>query len=146
MVVQVITAENYYAPLLGLANSTRMGILNYDIDTVNQLQASSAPSLPPLGELTFESIKHNYSHLLEGLGELGEPLSLTLDPTIKPIQAAPHRYATPKLPNIKDAIDKLIHSGFNIYKAVAERFGYVQCRKQRTGTCFAHLHEFDGIC
>ena len=116
VVVQVTTAENYYAPLLGLADSTRMGILNYDIlnydiDTVNQLQASSTPSLPPLGELTFESIKHNYPHLFEGLGELGERLSLTLDPTIKPIQAAPHRYAAPKLPIIKDALDKLIHSG-----------------------------------
>lgn len=39
--VVVLTAENYYAPLLGLADSTRMGILNYDFDTVNQLQAFS---------------------------------------------------------------------------------------------------------
>ena len=109
--VQVITAENYYAPRLGLADSTRMGILNYDIDTVNQLQASSTVSLPPLGELKFESIKRTYSHLFEGPGDLGEPLSLTLDPTIKPIQAAPHRYAAPKLPIIKEALDKLIHTG-----------------------------------
>ena len=111
--VQVITAENYYALLLGLADSTSMGILNYDIDidTVNQLQASSTVSLPPLGELKFESIKRTYSHLFEGLGELGEPLSLTLDPTVKPIQAAPHRYAAPKLPIIKEALDKLIHTG-----------------------------------
>ena len=57
MVVQVITAENYYTLLLGLADSTCMGILNYDIDTINQLQASSTVSLPPLGELKFESIK-----------------------------------------------------------------------------------------
>ena len=73
MVVQVITAENYYALLLGLADSTRMDILNNDIDTVNQLQASSTVSLPPLGELEFESIKSKYSHLFEGLGELGNP-------------------------------------------------------------------------
>jgi len=56
-VVQVITAENCYAPLLGLADSTRLGILNYDIDAVNQLQSFSTASLPPLGELKFESIK-----------------------------------------------------------------------------------------
>ena len=111
VVVQLITSKNYYAPLLGLADSTRMGILNYDFDAVNQLQAFSAASLPPLGELKLKSIKNNYSHLFEGLGELGDPLSLTLDPTIKPIQAAPHRYAAPKLPTIKDALDKLIHTG-----------------------------------
>ena len=111
MVVQVITTENYYAPLLGLADSTRLGILNYDIDAVNQFQSFSTATLPPFGELKFESIKRNYSHLFEGLGELGDPLSLTLDPTIKPIQAAPHRYAAPKLPIIKDALDKLIHTG-----------------------------------
>ena len=88
-----------------------MGILNYDVDTVNQLHVTSTPSLPPLGELTFDSIKVNYPHLFEGLGELGEPYSLTLDPTIKPIQAAPHRYAAPKLPIIKEALDKLIDTG-----------------------------------
>ena len=111
VVVQIITAENSYAPLLCLADSTRMGILNYDFDAVNQLQAFSTASPPLLGELTLESIKRNYSHSFEGLGELGDPLSLTLDPTIRPIQAAPHRYAAPKLPTIKDALDKLINTG-----------------------------------
>ena len=64
----------------------------------------SINSTPPLGELTFDSIKLNYPHLFEGLGELEEPFSLTLDPTVKPIQAVPHRYAAPKLPIIKDAL------------------------------------------
>ena len=73
VVVQVITAENYYAPLLGLADSTRLGILNYDIDAVNQLQSFSTASLPPLGELKFESIKRNYSHFFEGWMNWGIP-------------------------------------------------------------------------
>ena len=49
-----------------------MGILNYDVDTVNQLDAN--PSLsgpPPPDELTLDYIKHAYSHLFEGLGDLG---------------------------------------------------------------------------
>ena len=99
VMVQVINAENYYAPLLGLADSTHMGILNYDFDAVSELLAFSTASLPPLGEWKLKSIK------FDGLGELGDPLSLTLYPTIKPIQAAP------KLPTIKDALDKLIHVG-----------------------------------
>ena len=35
VVVQVITSQRYYTTLLGLADSTRIGILNYDVDTVN---------------------------------------------------------------------------------------------------------------
>ena len=40
IVVQIITAEHYYAPLLGLADSTCMGIINYDMDTANQLEST----------------------------------------------------------------------------------------------------------
>ena len=108
IVAQVITADRYFAPLLGLPDSTRMGVLNFDVDSVHQLQQAQ---LPPLGKLTFDSIKLCYPHLFEGLGELGEPYSFTLDPEIKPIQAPPHRYAAPKLPIIKEALDKLIDAG-----------------------------------
>ena len=46
-----------------------------------------------------------------GLGELDEPFSITLNPRVKPIQAGPHRYAAPKLPIIKVALDKLVNTG-----------------------------------
>ena len=37
--------------------------------------------------------------MFEGLVDLGDPYSLTLDPSVKPIQDAPHghRYAAPKI-------------------------------------------------
>lgn len=88
-----------------------MGILNYEVDTIQQLEATSGPTLPPLGELTFNAIRLVYPHLFEGLGELGDPYSLTLDPNVRPIQDAPHRYVTPKLPIINEALDKLVDSG-----------------------------------
>ena len=110
IVVQIITAEHYYAPLLGLTDSTRMGIINYDVDTVNQLETTPAFP-PPLGELTLDYIKLTHPELFEGLGKLSEPFSLTLNPEVKPIQAAPHCYAAPKLPVIKEALDKLIQTG-----------------------------------
>ena len=88
-----------------------MGFLNYDVHVVHQLQAAPTPTLPPLGELTLAAIKQAHPQLFEGLGELGTPLSLTLNPDIKPIQAAPHRFSAPKLPIIKEALDKLIHTG-----------------------------------
>lgn len=49
VVVQVITAQRYYSPFLDLTDSTRMGILNYDVDTVHQLEAAPTSALPPLG-------------------------------------------------------------------------------------------------
>ena len=50
VVVQIITSQQYYPPLLGLAGSTRMGILKYDADKVNQIEASQVeytPAPPP---------------------------------------------------------------------------------------------------
>ena len=111
IVAQVITAQQYYAPLLGLADSTRMGILKYDVDTAHKLHSTPEASGPPPGELTFDYIKSAYPYLFEGLGELDEPFSITLNPGVKPIQATPHRYAAPKLPVIKEALDKLVNTG-----------------------------------
>ena len=77
VVVQVITSQRYYTPLLGLADSTRMGILNYDVGTVNQLDAIPPPiDPPPPGKITLDYIKHAYSHLFGGLGDLGPPTFL----------------------------------------------------------------------
>ena len=50
VVVQIITSQQYYPPLLGLAGSTRMGILKYDADKANQIEASQVeytPAPPP---------------------------------------------------------------------------------------------------
>ncbi len=112
VVVQVIASQRYYTPLLGLADSTRMGILTYNVNTVDQsdvVSESIAP--PPTGELTLDYIKYSYPHLFEGLGDLGTPFSFTLNPEVQPIQAPPHHFSAPKLPIIKEALDKLIDSG-----------------------------------
>lgn len=50
LVALVIAAQKYYASLLGLPDSIRIRILNYDIDTVQQLQTTSWITLLPLGE------------------------------------------------------------------------------------------------
>lgn len=81
------------------------------MDTAHKLHTASALPLPQPHELKFDSIKSAYPHLFEGLGELEEPFSLTLNPDVSPIQAALHRYAAPKLPIIKEAIDKLVDTG-----------------------------------
>lgn len=54
--------------------TARMGILNYEVDTIQQLETTPGPTLPPLGELTFNSIRLVYPHLFEGLGELEIPI------------------------------------------------------------------------
>ena len=35
--------------------------------------------------------------MFEGLVDLGDPYSLIVDPSVKPIQTAPHRYAALKI-------------------------------------------------
>ena len=54
-----------------------MGIINYDVDTVNQMEATP-PAQSPIGELTLDYIKVLNPELFEGLGKLSEPFSLTL--------------------------------------------------------------------
>ena len=112
IVLQIITAQCYYPPLLGLPDSTRLGVINYDVDTANQLSDSQVAA-PPIGELSLNFIKQTNPKLFEGLGKLTEPFSITLNPTFvfKPIQAPPHRYPAPKLTIIKEALSKLIHTG-----------------------------------
>ena len=61
--------------------------------------------------VSLDYIKLAKPELFEGLGKLSEPFSITLNPDVKPIQAVPHRYAAPKLPIIKEALDKLIETG-----------------------------------
>ena len=87
-----------------------MGIINYDVDTANQLEDLQAAP-PPNGELSLNYMKRANPELFEGLGKLSETFSIALNPSVKPVQAPPHRYAAPKLPIIKEALDKLIHTG-----------------------------------
>ena len=67
VVVQIITSQQYHPPLLGLANSMRMGVLKYDADKVNQVEASqveytTAPASPP-GELTLQLLSNMLTHI-----------------------------------------------------------------------------------
>ena len=61
--------------------------------------------------LASDNIKLADLELFEGLGKLSEPFSINLNPDVKPIQIPPNRYAAPKLPIIKGALDKLIQTG-----------------------------------
>ena len=87
-----------------------MGIFHYDVDTANHLESTQTSS-PSLGELALDNIKLADLELFEGIGKLSEPFSIILNPDVKPIQVPPNRYAAPKLPIIKEALDKLIQTG-----------------------------------
>ena len=104
IVVQIVTVQRYYPPLLGLAEGPRMGIINYNVDTANQMEdIQIAP--PPFCELSLDYIKQANPKLCKGLGKLCEPFSISLNHDVKPIHAPPHHYAAPKLPIIKEALD-----------------------------------------
>ena len=79
-------------------------------NTIHVTDLNKLAPLPP-GELSLDYIKLANPELFEGLGKMSEPFSITLNPDVKPIQAPPHRYAAPKLPIIKEALDKLFQTG-----------------------------------
>ena len=58
----VIAAQRYYPSLLGLADSTRMGIISYDVDTAKQMEDIQAEALP-FGELSLDHIKQGNPEL-----------------------------------------------------------------------------------
>ena len=94
IVAQVITSQQYYAPLLGLADSTRMGILKYDVDTANTLLTVPVLPPPPPGELTFDYIRSAYANLFEGLSTLTsdqyKPLPTVMLPLNFPLSKRPY--------------------------------------------------------
>ena len=49
------------------------------------------PSISP-GKLTKDDIMETFKDVHTGLGTLGSPLHITLNPNVTPIQAHPHRY------------------------------------------------------
>ena len=80
------------------------------MDTANHLESTQTSS-PSLVGLASDNIKLADLELFEGLGKLSEPFSITLNPDVNPIQVPPNRYAAPKLPIIRGALDKLIQTG-----------------------------------
>ena len=56
---------------MGLADSTQMGIINYDVDTASQLD-DSQEAAPRIGELSLKYITQANPELFEGLGKLSE--------------------------------------------------------------------------
>ena len=51
VVAQIIASQQYYPPLLGLADSTCVSVLTYDADKVNQVEASQGDIHQPLRPL-----------------------------------------------------------------------------------------------
>ena len=94
LVALVIAAQKYYAPLLGLPDSLPMGILNYDVDTVQQLQTTSGITLLPLGEWAFNSL---ILICLKAWLTWVIPTRLNSRPQCKAHSSCAHRYAAPKI-------------------------------------------------
>lgn len=56
-----------------------MGIINYDVDTAKQMEDVQAAPLP-FGELLLDHIKQANPELVDSLGKLSEPFSVTVNP------------------------------------------------------------------
>jgi hypothetical protein len=59
------------------------------------------------GEVTKEDILQKYPDVFEDIGELGEPLHLEVDDTVKPVQIPPRRIPEALRKPLKDHLDEL---------------------------------------
>ena len=61
--------------------------------------------------LTKEKILQKYPEIFKGIGELGEPLHLEVDNTVKPVQIPPRRIPEALRKPLKDHLNELEEQG-----------------------------------
>ena len=108
--------------LLGGEDAIRLGVADLHADEVNIIdeQAYQATISPNKKQpvcstketLTEQHLIHQYKDVFTGLGKIGEPYHLDMDPEVKPVQSPPrNRYPIAKLKKIETAINTLIEKG-----------------------------------
>ena len=57
-------------------------------------------------------LRDKYHDVFHGLGCIGDPVHIQLDPDICPVQAGLRRYPVNKVPVISSHIQEMIHAGY----------------------------------
>ena len=79
--------------------------------------AQLRPQQPfPLTDLQPDSLRKEdlisaYKDNFEGLGTVGQPVHLTLDPSVTPCHAGVHRIPVSKLEKVKAKLDDIVNCG-----------------------------------
>ena len=102
--------------LLGLSDSMRLSLISFDERRVHSASANSQAAemysmLSGGGPLTKEYILQRKKETFEGLGCLGQPVTLILDPHVKPVHAPVHRIPVGKREKVKEKLDEMVAAG-----------------------------------
>ncbi len=98
-------------PLLSGADCVRLGILKVNADEVHSLShipSRSCAALP----LTEQAVKENFGDVFTGLGCIGDPVHIQLDPSVSPVQAGVRRYPVQKTEKITNRVREMISEGY----------------------------------
>ena len=118
--------------LLSGKDSKRLGLIIFDKDKVfashtsnvkppknaqetyvNALSRNKSPTPHDLkpGFITEEDLKAAYSDNFKGLGKIGAPVHIEVDPNVKPFHAAVHRIPVAKHAKVKAKLDQMVAEG-----------------------------------
>ena len=102
---QVIDGKQFAdkPPLLCGSDSEKLQLLTITADEVNVIQNEP---------LTEAMVKDRYHDVFHGLGCIGDPVHIQLDPEIRPVQAGLRRYPVNKVPAISNRIQEMIDEGY----------------------------------
>ena len=88
---------------------TREGQVNPKGSMASEVGVSHVPV--PWGKLTKAHVMDAFKDVHTGLGNLGPPLHISMNPNVTPIQAHPHRFPVAKEAKASDAIRDLERQG-----------------------------------
>jgi transposase InsO family protein len=113
--------------LLGITDSLKLKLVQVDesrtytssskcaetgtssIDSVNREPVDQISS--PGGPVSKEFILKKYGDVFTGLGDMGNPVSFTVDSSISPVHAPIHRIPVAKRDKVKQKIDEMVNAG-----------------------------------
>ena len=103
--VDVSLIGNTAAQQMNLIQANHENVLPGSSEVVHAVQAPSEIGL------SEEEIRTKYAEVFQGLGELGEPLHLEVDESIKPVQIPPRRIPEAPRKPLKEHLTVLEHQG-----------------------------------
>ena len=89
-------------PLLCGSDSEKLQLLSITADEVNSIQNET---------LSEAVLRNKYHDVFHGLGKIGDPVHIQLDPDIHPVKAGLCRYPVNKVPAISNRIQEMIDEG-----------------------------------
>ncbi len=98
-------------PILSGTDCEILELITISADEIYTTDHITSPSVGK-NHLSVQSIRSSYSDVFHGLGSIGEPVHIQMDPEVRPVQAGLRRYPVNKVPAISNRIREMIADGY----------------------------------